>query len=91
MRGNPCVYFIAEDARAGGDCGFVKIGWCIDVTKRLEQVQLGNPRKVKLLGCVDGGREMEPHFHTRFAAYRARGEWFRLCGELAEFVRGLSS
>lgn len=81
------VYFVAAD----GLPQFVKIGWAGDVAKRLSELQTGNPFRLRILGTVYGGRDVEVHYHHEFASYRVRpgGEWFHLTGALAEFVAGL--
>lgn len=69
--------------------GFVKIGRTENPwpRHRLHTIQSNCPHEVRFLGCVRGLVERE--MHARFAAYHHRGEWYRLEGELAEFVLGL--
>lgn len=79
------VYF----ARAGRT-NRVKIGTAVDVAVRMRDLAHPLVGKLRVLGVVDGGYGMESEMHRRFAVYRIKGEWFRLEGELAEFVASLS-
>jgi hypothetical protein len=78
------VYFIQA-----GDSGLVKIGCAQDPKKRLACLQLHNHEKLRLLRVMRGMREVEADLHHRFHEYRVRGEWFRLEGGLAEYVKKL--
>ena len=63
--------------------GFVKIGYCArDPIRRLEKLQIGNPVRLKLIALLEGGPEVERHWHARWDHARVRGEWFRLTPEL---------
>jgi hypothetical protein len=66
------VYFIG-DAK-GGDV--IKIGWSRDPITRLQQLQVGNPTLLKLIGCVAATRVIEPAIHQLFAVSSVSGEWF---------------
>jgi hypothetical protein len=75
-----CVYFIR--------CGeFVKIGKADDLIKRFKGLRTSMPHDLELLMSLPGSVPEERGFHDRFAAHRHRGEWFRLEGSLAEFLR----
>jgi len=65
------IYLISD-----GD--YVKIGFSKDPDKRLNQLQIGSPRKLKLLAAFPGGREVELKLHEIMERKRIRGEWFEL-------------
>lgn len=63
------VYFI-DDGTA------VKIGIALDPLARLDALQTGNPRRLDLIGSIEGDLGDERVLHDRFAAHRLVGEWF---------------
>ena len=68
---------------------FVKIGSTSDLTKRLVELSVGNPRPLYLLSAFEEtGLWTERTLQDHFAAHAARGEWFRLDGALAEWLAG---
>lgn len=73
------VYLLRE-----GD--FVKIGSSVNPKQRLAAYGTHSPRPMELLACLPATVATEAELHTRFAAYRERGEWFRLEGELREWI-----
>lgn len=78
------VYF----ARAGRSSR-VKIGTTSSVASRMNGLSHPLIGKLRVLGVVPGGYEVERRMHQRFAEYHVKGEWFTLSGELAEFVARL--
>lgn len=74
------VYFIACGNR-------VKIGWSGGVNARLRALRTTMPERLHLLHVVPGTRADELRFHQEFAEQRMHGEWFRLEGGLAAFLR----
>lgn len=67
------VYGIKEE---GTD--FYKIGRTIS-EKRITRIQTGNPRKLKYVFQISGGKEFEKWLHEKiFKSYRQEGEWFDL-------------
>lgn len=74
------VYFAA--ARRGAGDVLVKIGFARDVVARLRRLQTGSAGPLVLVAWREGGAAVEREEHERWAAYRERGEWFRLEGEL---------
>jgi excisionase family DNA binding protein len=70
MKYQKCVYFI------GGTDGPIKIGISDDVDKRIVQLQTGSAWKLRVMARIIGDRELEQHYHTKFALYRMEGEWF---------------
>ena len=78
------VYFI-EAVGAGR----VKIGVSSDVDGRLRSLCKQSPFPLRLLFAIDGDRKQERALHRRFDAFRVCGEWFRVAGELAEYLGSL--
>ena len=75
------VYFIAAENDA------VKIGYVgWDVWGRLRSLGNSHYRELRLLGVMEGGRELERSLHARFADERIRHEWFRPSPRLLEFI-----
>lgn len=75
------VYFIQDE---GGE---IKIGFSQgNPHSRLASFRTGNPRELKLLVSIPGGREEEQALHERFADLRTRGEWFKPDARLLDFV-----
>jgi hypothetical protein len=67
------VYFIEDTAT-----GLIKIGIAKRPGRRLNLLQVGSASKLRLIGSVHGGRELERALHTKFQEHRIRGEWFLL-------------
>jgi hypothetical protein len=74
------IYFI-------GDGELVKIGYSADDPgRRLEQLQTGNPRPLRLIAQYRGERYHERYLHQRFDGHHVRGEWFQLTPEILAFL-----
>lgn len=54
----------------------VKIGYTKNLAKRRADIQREVGYPGVLLGCLNGGRNLERLMHQRFAEHRIRGEWF---------------
>lgn len=67
---NERVYFV------GTKDGPVKIGLTNDPATRLQHLQTSSPDELLLLAVVPAGRSLERAYHSCFAGYRIRGEWF---------------
>lgn len=65
---------------------FVKIGTSSDIEKRVRELRISNPHEVEAVAVLAGGRAVEGSLHRRFKAYRHRHEWFRIEGELADWI-----
>lgn len=76
------VYFIAAKATNSVKIGFT----ALNPDRRLRAMQTGNADELTLLGWYDGTIDDEQRWHSRFAEYRIRGEWFRLDGLMADFI-----
>lgn len=70
---------------------FVKIGTTVNPKQRLAAYGTHSPRPMELLACLPETVATEQDLHTRFAAYRERGEWFRLEGDLLDWVNDLKT
>jgi hypothetical protein len=62
---------------------YVKIGYSLDPTERVKELQTGCPVPIKLLFAKTGN---ESYFHTLFANYNVLNEWFLVEGELEKFI-----
>ena len=72
------VYLI----QAGNGDGPVKIGHGRLPLRRLQNLQLGSPERLRLIGTIAGAATEESELHRRFAFDRIRGEWFRFNPEM---------
>lgn len=66
------LYVIGE---ANG-CGVVKIGRAVKPRKRLGDLQVGNPRLLRILHVEEGAGDLEQLVHGRVHGKRLQGEWF---------------
>lgn len=65
----------------------VKVGYSSkDPLGRMRALQTGNADELTLLGTMRGTMADERFWHSRFASYCIRGEWFRFDGLLKEFI-----
>lgn len=78
------VYFVGADG-----CDLVKIGWTMDVRRRMADLQCGSPIPLKCLKVTRGGRGLESHLHAEFAPERRHGEWFYLTERLQKLMEAL--
>jgi hypothetical protein len=78
------LYFIQAD----GTPPFIKIGVSRNVRRRITDLQLGCPYRLRLLkrSFFPG---MERALHKRFADDRETGEWFRVTDELLAVIAGM--
>lgn len=76
------VYFIEHPN------GFIKIGVANDVSKRLSQIQVSCPEKLKVILVIEGSFELEAQLHHQFLKFAHNGEWFRAEREIYDFVLG---
>jgi len=71
------LYFISDGE-------YLKIGKTKHPKKRLANLQVGNPRELKIIGCFEVTDAIEENlcehpetfFHTLLKDYRESGEWF---------------
>jgi Meiotically up-regulated gene 113 len=71
------IYFVQGEVTR-----LVKIGWSLNVEKRLRQMQTGSAERLKVIAKMPGD---EKHFHQMFAKRRFHGEWFSLTDEMLAF------
>lgn len=72
MSRKPYVYFMTEAPHK------VKIGVGENPRHRLQQLQTGNPDRVRLWGWIPGGYGLEKELHRRFRPEHISLEWFYL-------------
>lgn len=77
------VYFMRS-----GDA--IKIGFSIQPLKRTDELQIGNPEELELLGTFKGTIRDERSLHDDFSHLEIRREWFRAEQELLEFIEEVS-
>ncbi len=75
------VYFVQA-----GEAGPVKIGFAADVLRRLPELQVNSPFRLRALGQIKGDRLIERGLHIRFAGVRVSGEWFSPSPELLALI-----
>lgn len=79
------VYFIqAQDSLA------IKIGYAVDVEKRLAALQTGCPEELVVVGSLEGTVIDEKSLHAKFSLDHIRGEWFRASDELVNYILEVS-
>lgn len=78
------VYFIKHGRRM-----VVKIGVSNNVDKRLSALTTSSGERLTCLATIEGGYGLEKALHRQFAKYRIKGEWFKLEGELAAYIKSL--
>jgi hypothetical protein len=56
----------------------IKIGYSKEITplQRLEQLQVGSPEILKILGCIDGNIKDERHYQSEFRRFHSHLEWY---------------
>ena len=76
------IYFIRS-----GSKGPIKIGFTSNsVEERMSDLQVGNPFKLYLVGCISGGIDKEAELHQMFKDDRINGEWFRSSFLLNKYI-----
>jgi hypothetical protein len=83
------IYFIGEIAEPHGP---MKIGYTCGhgiarVLMRLEDLQRGNPRGLRVYAMLSGESMEESAMHSRFASSRIHGEWFAQTVQMADVLR----
>lgn len=75
------IYFIKS-----GDNGPVKIGYAVNITDRMEQLQTANPEKLEVILSLPGTFHKEKEIHEQFKHNRLRGEWFEYSDDLKRYI-----
>lgn len=73
------IYFLRNDC-------FVKIGYSQRPDRRVRSLQTSSPHRLELIRTEDGDTERERQLHERFRSLRVSGEWFRLDGDLRDYL-----
>lgn len=74
------VYFITD-----GEA--IKIGKANNPKSRLAGLQTSHHKPLRFLATMPGGSELERELHRVFSAYRIRGEWFKDCKDIRDFIK----
>lgn len=74
------IYFLQ------GDNDYIKIGYTIDVSRRVQFLQTGSPTRLKLLGVMEGRVDTEAALHRRFERSRIIGEWFKPSQAILDYI-----
>lgn len=80
------VYFVSE-----GHGGAIKIGWTIDPAERLARLQVGNSRRLRVIGLIWARPGVEAEWHRRWKSQRGIGEWFKRTPELTAAIKAEST
>mgnify|MGYP000940126279 CR=1 FL=1 len=75
------VYFIEAIGT-----GLVKIGYAADTSVRIPTLISGTPFPLTLLFVLPGGKSDELQYHRQFGHHHHYNEWFRMEGDLADFI-----
>lgn len=67
--------------RTGDTSGPVKIGYSIDIQKRVSAMMTSAPEGFDLIYALDGDRNLERTLHRHFSGKRSAREWFNLTEE----------
>lgn len=70
--------------RAGED-GPVKIGYAVDIDRRVAILQTASPARLHILRRSSGTRKDETIYHRAFERLRIAGEWFVFSPEMLSF------
>lgn len=82
------VYFV----QAGSSTGPIKIGYSINLKKRLDDLQTANHEQLTLLGVIPGcGLVDETKIHQQFSPLNIHGEWFYPAKPLRDFIKAKTS
>jgi T5orf172 domain len=69
------VYFIGTKLARGHD---VKVGYSRDPKARLRALQTSHGERLQIFATVEGGKDLEAKYHTRWRSRRRSGEWFTI-------------
>lgn len=75
------IYFVENP-----DNGFIKIGYSVNVPRRLKELRQADHPGLVFMGAMDGRLIDERELHNRFANLREKGEWFRRNPILLEMI-----
>lgn len=76
------VYFALQESIEP----LIKIGITTNIKKRLRGLSTANGFDVRLLGFRAGDIVLERALHAQFADHRVRGEWFKPCKAIKDYI-----
>lgn len=76
----PSVYFVMSGRH-------IKIGWTAKPSRRLKELQIGSPDRLKVLAIVEGSQDDERRLHTQFRDLNIGGEWHLATAELKASIQ----
>lgn len=76
------IYFIGNTEHK-----ICKIGRSKEIHRRIIALQTANPYDLEILKTSSSKYLQEREYHKKFKKYLMRGEWFRLEGELEEYIK----
>ena len=79
------IYFISN----GSD--LVKIGYSSNPLRRLKDLQTASPNQLELLAVLPGDKTTEIEYHSKFATFKIRGEWFKMNSKLQSEIKAIKS
>ena len=76
QKNKPCVYFISD---GNGNC---KIGIASNIVSRLNNMQVGNAKKLSVLhieyfDSISDAKDREKLLHSKLSQFRVSGEWYQ--------------
>ena len=75
------IYFIREEGS-----NYVKIGQTRMPGDRLKELQISNPRELRVVKLFEAPSQAESILHAMFREERVRGEWFKMSSRLSAFM-----
>ena len=77
------VYFAQEESLEN----YIKIGFAHDPVERINGFKCTNPRKINIIGLMDGDFKLEKKLHKKFKKFNLNGEWHKPCDEILNFIK----
>ena len=78
------IYFIQQVKT-----GTIKIGYSDNINKRMQSLQSASPKKLILLGYIDGSKKLERLIHRFFHENQMEGEWFEPAPKVLNYIFSL--
>lgn len=82
------VYFIR---RKGVAAGPIKIGYAVNLEKRIKTLLTATPEGFEIIGTIDAGRGVEKALHRELADFCIGGEWFAPSSEVLAAIEQAKS
>ncbi|MDD3814370.1 MAG: GIY-YIG nuclease family protein [Desulfocapsaceae bacterium] len=80
------IYFIQENTN-----GPIKVGTCVALDQRINQLQTGNPRLLQVIKTIPGHTAREAQIRKDLKQFHIRGEWFRAESDVLEYINELQN